>query len=73
MIHQHTFFFSLTTLQMTYTPPVYYIRAQIEACLAAHPFELSPGLEGLVKALMGRGTDVYLVSGGEWVMLWRCS
>jgi len=33
--------------------------------LAAHPFELSPGLEKLVKALMGRGTDVYLVSGGE--------
>lgn len=44
-------------------------RHDVAACLAAHPFALSPGLEGLVQALQARGTAVYLVSGGFRLMI----
>ena len=36
----------------------------VRKCLAAHPFQLSPGVKQLVELLHARGTHVYLVSGG---------
>jgi hypothetical protein len=36
----------------------------IDRCLAAHPFEVSPGVAEVVERLHARGTIVYLVSGG---------
>ncbi|CAM9806559.1 unnamed protein product [Chrysoparadoxa australica] len=44
-------------------------RSIVEKCLAEHPPRLSPGVEQLVKALQGRGTSVYLVSGGFRLMI----
>jgi phosphoserine phosphatase len=32
--------------------------------LAAHPFEFTPGVQAFIALLQGRGTPVYLVSGG---------
>ena len=36
----------------------------IDRCLAAHPFQTSPGVAEVVERLHERGTIVYLVSGG---------
>ena len=44
-------------------------KGDIASCLKAHPFELSPGIEGLVKALHFKNVDVYLVSGGFRLMI----
>ena len=41
-------------------------REDVEACLKAHPptDDLTPGIQELVKLLLERGQDVFLVSGG---------
>lgn len=39
-------------------------RAMVNQCLAAHPPRLTPGIGELIRRLHGRGTHVYLVSGG---------
>ena len=39
-------------------------KSDIEDCLEKHPFEFTPGLENLVKALHEKNVDVWLVSGG---------
>jgi phosphoserine phosphatase len=41
----------------------------IASCIEERPFELSPGVAGLVNALQARGTSVYLVSGGFRLMI----
>ena len=44
-------------------------RADVEACLAAHPPQVTPGAEALCAALAARGTLVYVVSGGFRCMI----
>ncbi|KAL7554988.1 hypothetical protein ACHAWF_018605 [Thalassiosira exigua] len=44
-------------------------RGDISSCLEKHPLRLSPGVDRLVEALQGRGTDVFLVSGGFRLMI----
>lgn len=44
-------------------------RGLIDACLAAHPPRLTPGVAALFAALAARGTHVYLVSGGFQEMI----
>ena len=44
-------------------------RTQILDCLEAHPLELTPGIEELVKALHAKNIDVFLVSGGFRIMI----
>lgn len=44
-------------------------RRAISACLEEHPLRLTPGVAELVEALHGRGTHVYLVSGGFRLMI----
>jgi len=39
-------------------------RAMVSKCLKAHPPRLTPGISELIRRLHGRGTHVYLVSGG---------
>lgn len=39
-------------------------RAMVSKCLKAHPPRLTPGIGELIRRLHGRGTHVYLVSGG---------
>lgn len=39
-------------------------RADFEACLRAHPVSLSPRVGDVIARLHGRGTPVFLVSGG---------
>jgi len=39
-------------------------RAMVTKCLKAHPPRLMPGIGELIRRLHGRGTHVYLVSGG---------
>ena len=39
-------------------------RSALAACLRAHPPRLTPGIGELIRRLVGRGTHVYLVSGG---------
>uniref|UniRef100_A0A6U4AII0 phosphoserine phosphatase n=1 Tax=Ditylum brightwellii TaxID=49249 RepID=A0A6U4AII0_9STRA len=41
----------------------------IKKCLEENPLQLSPGVDTLIKSLMERGTDVYLVSGGFRIMI----
>ncbi len=38
-------------------------KSQIQACLEAHPLELTPGIEQLMKALKQKSVDIFLVSG----------
>ena len=44
-------------------------RQEILDCLEAHPLELTPGVQELVKALHAKGVDVFLVSGGFRIMI----
>lgn len=44
-------------------------RPQMDAFLAAHPPQISPGIPELVQALQARGTSIYLVSGGFRVVI----
>jgi len=39
-------------------------RELVDACLRAHPPQLNPGIDTLVRLLQDRGTQVHLVSGG---------
>jgi phosphoserine phosphatase len=39
-------------------------RQDIDACLTHHPFQLTPGIQELVRTLQERSIHVYLVSGG---------
>lgn len=41
----------------------------IEKCLVDNPLQLSPGIDTLIEALIERGTDVFLVSGGFRIMI----
>lgn len=43
--------------------------ADIEACLAAHPPALNPGVHALMDALRENGAQVFLVSGGFRLMI----
>lgn len=44
-------------------------RPRIEACLQAHPLQLTPGVADFVAALQQAGKHVYLVSGGFRIMI----
>lgn len=44
-------------------------KASIEACLQAHPLELTEGVQELIQQLHASGKDVYLVSGGFRIMI----
>ncbi|MFO0626962.1 MAG: phosphoserine phosphatase SerB [Polyangiales bacterium] len=44
-------------------------RGLLDACLAAHPPRLTPGVDALVARLIAQGTHVYLVSGGFTEMI----
>lgn len=44
-------------------------RQAIEKCLVDTPLQLSPGIDTLIEALIERGTDVFLVSGGFRIMI----
>jgi len=44
-------------------------RQQILDCLEAHPLELTPGIEGLIRALHSKNIEVFLVSGGFRIMI----
>lgn len=43
--------------------------AMLENFLKAHPFEFTPGVREFISHLQGRGTSVYLVSGGFTQMI----
>lgn len=44
-------------------------RKQIMDCGEAHPLELTPGIEELVRSLHAKNIDVFLVSGGFRIMI----
>ena len=44
-------------------------RESILTCLEENPLELSPGVDTFIESLIGRGIDVYLVSGGFRIMI----
>ncbi|GMH52582.1 hypothetical protein TrRE_jg4906, partial [Triparma retinervis] len=44
-------------------------RSSIESCIKDRPFQLTPGVEGLVGALHEKGVDVWFVSGGFRIMI----
>jgi phosphoserine phosphatase len=44
-------------------------KQQILECLKAHPLELSPGVDALMKSLQAKSVDIWLVSGGFRIMI----
>lgn len=44
-------------------------RQLVDACLLAHPPQLTPGIADLISRLERRGVDVFLISGGFTVMI----